>query len=41
LNILTPWNKVFELVLAAQLIEKFMCFMEPEGSLQCSQKLTT
>jgi hypothetical protein len=38
----TPWSKVLlQKPIVAQLINKFQCFMEPEGSLVCSQESST
>jgi hypothetical protein len=41
-NWLTPWSWVlFEKLTVTQLVNKFPAFMEPEGSLVCSQQLAT
>jgi hypothetical protein len=41
-NYLTPWSKIFfEKLIVTQLDKKFTPFMEPEGSLPCSQQPAT
>jgi hypothetical protein len=42
-TVLTPWRRIlFEKTIVTQLIKKYPAFlMEPEGSLQCSQKPAT
>jgi hypothetical protein len=35
---LTPWCTIFEKLIAIQHVKKYSFFMEPEGSLPCSQK---
>jgi hypothetical protein len=40
--ILTPWSRIlFEQLIVTQILEKYPFFMEPEGSLPCSQKPAT
>jgi len=38
---LTPWSRVLEKLLVTQLVKKFATFMDPRGSLSCSQETTT
>jgi hypothetical protein len=35
---LTPCSRVLEKLVVTQLVEKLLAFMEPEGSLPCSQE---
>jgi hypothetical protein len=38
----TPWSKVIlEKLIVAQLLKKFSTFLEPDGSLPCSQEPAT